>query len=167
MERESDGTVIIMPLVLGGSGKRENLLGYFIRHWQIQTGKGEVYGSTTGFQLPDGAVRAPDTAWISDEKLREMTAEEEENNFIPIVPDFVVEILSSSDRLARAKEKMKNTWMKNGVRLGWLIDPYREQVFIYREGQVEEVVAGFVGKELSGEDVLPGLLVPLDKLAAK
>lgn len=167
LERESDGTIIIMPLVHGGSGKRENLVGYFLRHWQIQTGLGEVYGSTTGFDLPDGSTRAPDAAWISDLRLTELTSEEEEAGFIPVVPDFVVEVRSSSDRIAKVKEKMQDVWMKNGVRLGWVIDPYNETVFIYRENHEPEEVHGFTGKKLTGEAVMPGLEVPLDKLKLK
>ena len=164
LERESDGTIIIMPLVLGGSGKRENLIGFYIRYWQLQTGKGEVYGSTTGFDLPDGSTRAPDTAWIAEDRLADLPEETEENNFIPVVPDFVVELRSSSDRLPRVKDKMKNVWMKNGVRLGWLIDPYSEEVIIYREDGSEEIVKGFSNKTLSGEEVMPGLEMPLEKL---
>ena len=164
MERESDGTVIIIPLVLGGSGKRENLIGFYLRYWQLQTGMGEVYGSTTGFDLPDGSTRAPDAAWISDERMAGMTSETEENSFIPVVPDFVVELCSSSDHLTEVKNKMKDVWMKNGVRLGWLIDPYKEKIYIYREDGSSDTLDGFSGNVLSGEDIMPGLEMPLEKL---
>ena len=164
LERESDGTITIMPLVLGGSGKRENLLGFYVRHWQIQTEQGEVYGSTTGFDLPDGSTRAPDVAWISDERLAHFSLEEEEENFISVVPDFIIELRSSSDRIKKVEEKMKNKWMKNGARLGWLIDPYNEKVIIYREDGSEEIIEGFAGKKLKGENIMQGLEVPLEKL---
>ncbi|HFA47980.1 MAG TPA: Uma2 family endonuclease [Bacteroidetes bacterium] len=167
MERESDGTVIIMPLVLGGSGKREAKIIAYLGMWQMQSEMGEVYGSTTGFDLPDGSTRAPDAAWISDERLADMSPEEEENNFIPVVPDFVVELRSSSDRLAKMKNKMKDIWMKNGVRLGWLIDPYKEKVYIYREDGSSDIVEGFSGNILSGEDIMPGFELPLEKLKLK
>ena len=167
MERESDGTITIMPLVLGGSGKRENLLGFYIRHWQIQADLGEVYGSTTGFDLPDGSTRAPDVAWVSDERLSQFTEKEEEENFIPVPPDFVIELRSASDSLKKVEDKMKNKWMKNGVRLGWLVDPYDELVIIYREDGSEEKIKGFAGRFLSGENIMPGLEVPLDKLMVK
>jgi Uma2 family endonuclease len=167
MERESDGTVIIMPLVFGGSGKRENLMGFYVRHWQMQTGLGEVYSSATGFDLPDGSTRAPDTAWVSDEQLATLSEDDEEFSFLPLAPDFVAEVRSSSDRLPKQKAKMKETWMANGVRLGWLIDPFEEKVYIFRENGEEETVEGFEGKTLSGEAVMPGLVVPLDKLRLK
>ena len=167
LERETDGTIIIMPLVFGGSGKREAKLIAFVGMWQLQTGLGEVYGSTTGFDLPDGSTRAPDTAWISDDRLALLSEEEEEYSFLPVVPDFVAEVRSSSDRLNKQKTKMEEVWMANGVRLGWLIDPYDEQVYIFRENGGQEIIQGFEGKILSGEDVMPGLEVPLDKLRLK
>jgi Uma2 family endonuclease len=167
LEHESDGTVIIMPLVHGGSGKRETKVIVFVGMWQLQTGLGEVYGSTTGFNLPDGSTRAPDAAWISDDRLADLSDEEEESGFIPVVPDFVVEVRSSSDRLPKVREKMTNIWMKNGVRLGWVIDPYNEKAFIYRQNGETEEVNGFKGKKLYGEDVMPGLEIPLEKLRVK
>lgn len=163
-ELESDGTVLIMPLVHGGSGKREAKVIVFVGMWQIQTGLGEVYSSTTGFALPDGGIRAPDTAWISDERLAGMTVEEEEGGFIPVVPDFVAEVRSGSDTIRKTKEKMREVWMANGVRLGWVIDPYQEKAYIYRENKTTEEVVGFDGKILTGEQVMPGLEVPLEKL---
>lgn len=57
--------------------------------------------------------------------------------------------------------------MANGVRLGWLIDPYGERVFIYRKGREVETIDEFDGKTLSGEDVMPGLELPLGEFIAK
>ncbi|MFN0037618.1 MAG: Uma2 family endonuclease, partial [Saprospiraceae bacterium] len=90
-----------------------------------------------------------------------------EDDFVKIVPDFVAEVRSRSDRLAKLQKKMADSWMANGVRLGWLIDPYSEQVHIYRQGQEVEILKGFSGKKLSGEDVLPGFELPLDKMQVK
>ena len=158
-ERESDGTVIIMPLVHGGSGKREAKIITFLGMWQLQTEKGEVFGSTTGFDLPDGSTRAPDAAWISEEKMSKFSEEELEESFVQVVPDFVVELHSRTDRLKHQKDKMKEVWMANGTRLGWLIDPYEEKVHIFRKDGKNEV--------LSGENVMSGLEVPLNKLRLK
>lgn len=46
-------------------------------------------------------------------------------------------------------------WRKNGVRLGWLIDPKKRETFIYRIDGAINKVEGF-NNVLSGEDVLPG-----------
>jgi Uma2 family endonuclease len=164
MEREPDGFVTIMSPVKRGSSKREfNLSGHFFM-WHYHSKLGELHGSSGTFDLPDGATKMPDVAWISPERLA-ASPEQDEEKFVQIVPDFVAEVRSGTDRLAKLQRKMKNTWMKNGVRLAWLIDPYEEKVHIYRAGQPEpEIIAGFTGKKLSGEDIMPGFELPLEDM---
>ncbi len=165
MEREPDGFVTVMSPVKKGSGKREfNLSGHFFM-WHYRTRLGEFFSPSTGFDLPDGASKSPDVAWISPENLEAASMPGDEEKFVQIVPDFVAEVRSGTDRLAKLQRKMKNTWMKNGVRLAWLIDPYEEKVHIYRAGQQEpEIISGFSGKKLSGEDIMPGFELPLEDM---
>lgn len=160
MERESDGKILVMSPVKPGSGRREVSLLSQLYLWNYQVKKGEVLSPSTGFDLPDGTTKSPDAAWISSEKYALM---DEEKGFATEVPDFVAEIRSGTDRLVNLKKKMKDTWMKNGVRLAWLVDPYSEQVFIYRQGQDVEKIKGFSSKSLSGEDVLPGFELSLEE----
>ncbi len=163
MEREKNGTTTIMSPVKKGSGRREfNLSGFFFM-WHFKTNLGEFFSPSTGFDLPDGTTKSPDIAWISPERLSAAPNEEEED-FVKIVPDFVVEVRSGTDRLKKLQAKMTDTWMANGVRLAWLIDPYEEKVHIYRTDRQPEVVTGFSGKNLSGEDVLPGFELPLEQM---
>lgn len=166
MERESTGKITVMSPVKKGTGRRESTLHGLLFMWNHQAKAGELYSSSTGFDLPDGSTKSPDVAWISAERAA-LAGPEEDEDFVAIVPDFVAEIRSSSDRLSKLKQKMEHAWMKNGVRLGWLIDPYNAQVFIYRQGKAVEEVHGFSGKSLSGEDVLPGFDLKLDVLTAQ
>mgnify|MGYP002397453130 CR=1 FL=1 len=164
MEREADGTVTVMSPVKRGSSRRESKINFFVQLWQYRTQSGEVHGASGTFDLPDGSTKMPDVAWISPERLATSPAGSEEE-FVRIVPDFVAEVRSSTDRLTKLKSKMKNTWMKNGVRLAWLIGPYEEKVYVYREGQADtETISGFAGKTLSGEEVMPGFELPLDEM---
>jgi Uma2 family endonuclease len=165
MEREADGKVIIMSPVKKGSGRRESRLFGLLALWYSKTHLGELFGPSSGFDLPDGSSKAADVAWLSDESLAADPASEEE--FIQTSPDFVGEVRSSTDRLKKAQQKMTDTWMANGVRLAWLIDPYEEKAYIYRQGQETEIVEGFDGKKLSGEDVLPGFELPLEVMKRK
>ena len=164
MERERDGKVIIMSPVKPGSGNRESIVNYFLTAWWYQHRKGKTFSPATGIELPDGATKSPGGAWASPERLKDVTPGELEETYLKVVPDFVVEIRSESDRLSRLKAKMKNDWMKNGVRLAWLIDPYDEKVYIYRENSANETLSGFAGRKLSGEEVMPGLELPLEEL---
>lgn len=131
--------------------------------WNFQTSLGEVYSPSTGFDLPSGATKCPDAAWISFERLAQSSLEDEER-FVRVVPDFVVEVRSGTDRLKKLQTKMADTWLANGVRLAWLIDPYEEKAHLYRPGREVEIVDGFAGKSLSGEDVLPGFELPLESM---
>ncbi|WP_020536665.1 Uma2 family endonuclease [Lewinella cohaerens] len=154
MELETDGSITVMSPVTFRSGKIENLFSAYLTIWSIETGLGEVFSSSTGFTLPDGSVRAPDTAWVSDEKIAQLS-EEDQQSFAPLVPEFIVEVRSKTDRLPDLQTKMQDTWIGNGVHLAWLIDLANEQVFIYRADQSVEIVNGFASL-LSGEQVLPG-----------
>ena len=111
--------------------------------------------------MPAGAIKSPDCGWISNERLVRAPNQEE---FPQVMPDFIVEVHSQTDSLAKLKMKMKNTWVKNGVRLAWLIDPYEEKAYIYRANGEVEAVSGFAGKKLSGEDIMPGMELPLEEL---
>lgn len=168
MEREASGTVTVMSPVKRGSSKRESAIVALLYAWNYyqQSNSGEVHGATGGFDLPSGATKSPDAAWISPERLA--AASDDEENFIRIVPDFVAEVRSGTDRLKKLQAKMTDIWMSNGVRLAWLIDPYEEKVYIYRAGRKEpEVVEDFSEKKLSGEDVLPGFELPLETMQRK
>ncbi len=163
IERETNGITTIMSPVKRDSGKRESVLIDLLYAWNAQYSSGEVHGLSSGFDLPNGAFKSPDAAWISPERLAAVP-EADEESFVTIVPDFVAEVRSSTDRLKKRQSKMTNTWLVNGVRLAWLIDPYEDKAYIYRAGQEVEIVTGFAGKNLSGEDVLPGFELPLENM---
>ena len=126
IEREKNGTITVMSPVKRLSGKHEVSLMGLLFVWFHAFKKGELHGPSSGFDLPDGSTKQPDAAWISPERLAK-TEPDDENDFLKIVPDFVGEVRSSSDSIGQLRKKMANAWMKNGVRLGWLIDPYGEK----------------------------------------
>ncbi|MEM8525949.1 MAG: Uma2 family endonuclease [Bacteroidota bacterium] len=164
MERDENGKITIISPVFGGSGFRESLLIRRVGNWCESYGQGQVGSSQIGYDLPDGSTRSPDVSWISQERLSNLTPKEIEKRFLPIVPDFIVELRSASDSLKKLKKKIQEKWIGNGVRLAWLIDPYKERAYIYREDEsVEvEVVKNFKGT-LSGEDVLPNFELKLSE----
>ena len=158
-EREADGLATLMPPTYGGSGNRELTIGQRVKNWSDHNG-GASYGPSTGFDLPCGATKSPNVAWLSDATLGLLSADDIEERFIPTVPDFIVEIRSKTDKLEMVKKKMLDIWMDNGVRLAWLIDPYSETAWVYRADGTVDKIEGF-DQQLSGEDVLPGFLLDL------
>ena len=159
MERAATGEVIFMPPTTPWTGKRNGDLYGELWLWNRQTGLGVTFESSTGFTLPNGAVKSPDASWVSNERWEALT-EEEQREFSHLSPDFVIELRSSSDSLKKLQEKMRE-YIDNGVRLGWLIDPKTKQVEIYRPGQDIEVLHPTT---VSGEDVLPGFELNLNKV---
>lgn len=158
LERTAQGELIVNPPTGWETGKRNRSISGELYIWWRNAGKpGEVFESSTGFILPNGANRSPDACWVSQERWDALTPEQK-GTFANICPDFVVELRSSSDSLISQQEKMRE-YMDNGAVLGWLIDPQNRTVEIYRAGLEVEVLAN--PSELSGEEVLPGFLLDL------
>jgi Uma2 family endonuclease len=105
-------------------------------------------------------VRAPDASWVLRERW-EALEEEDRKKFAHLCPDFVVELRSPSDGLAMVQAKMAE-YMKNGARLGWLIDPQQRRVYVYRPGSPVEVLED--PATVSGEPVLPGFDLSLQEI---
>jgi Uma2 family endonuclease len=110
--------------------------------------------------LPNGAIRSPDAAWIRQERWDALTPEEKQS-FVPLCPDFVVELCSHSDSKEDLPAKMQE-YLANSIRLGWLIDPKTKQVEVYRPNQVIEIQA--TPLTLLGETVLPGFILDLKEI---
>ncbi len=159
-ERTPCGELIIMPPTGGETGNRNARQIQQLMNWTDTDGTGIGFDSSTCFKLPDGANRSPDAAWIKLERWNTLTTEEKEK-FPPICPDFVIELLSPSDSLKVAQEKMQE-YRDNGTRLGWLINRKSRQVEIYRIGQEVEVLES--PASLSGEDVLPEFILNLQSI---
>ena len=159
-ERTAGGELIIMSPTGGNTGNRNARLNGQLWNWNEETGLGEVFDSSTGFKLPNGADSSPDAAWVSRERWEAISPEQQER-FPPLCPDFVVELLSPSDSLSATQEKMKE-YLENGDRLGWLINRRTRQVEIYRPGREVEVLEN--PTTLSGEAVLPGFVLTLERI---
>lgn len=159
-ERTATGELIIMPPTGGETGNRNAAITAQLWIWNEQNKLGKVFDSSTGFKLPNGAFRSPDAAWLKLERWNTLTQAQKEK-FIPLCPDFVIELLSPSDRTSVIQEKMLE-YLANGSQLGWLINRKSKQVEIYRPNQEIEVIE--FPNTLSGETVLPGFVLNLEPL---
>lgn len=158
IERDAQQNIIIMAPVGGVSGFYESELITSLTLWRRATGQGLAFSSATGFLLPNGAMRAPDAAWLSAARWAALS-EAQQEGFLPVVPNFVVELRSASDVLERLQHKMVE-WIAQGVELAWLVDPVTQSVQIYQPGQPARHHQGFRG-HLSGDPVLPGFTFDL------
>lgn len=159
LEQTAQGELLIMPPVGSIGGNREADLIGFLWQWNRQNQLGKVFSSSTIFTLPQGGKRSPDVAWIANERWEALSLEEQEQ-FAPICPDFVIELRSRSDALSQLQGKMQE-YLNSGLKLGWLIDPQNQQVEIYRQNQEVEILS--LPTTLSGESILPGFSLELPR----
>jgi Uma2 family endonuclease len=156
-ERNAQGDLVIMPPTGGETGNRNAEICYQLYGWNRQTQRGMTFDSSTGFILPNTATRSPDAAWISLEKWQSLTPAQRQK-FLPLCPDFVIELRSPTDTLPKLQEKMQE-YTDNGTQLGWLIDRQNRTVAIYQPGRSVEVLNN--PDTLIGDPVLPGFVLDL------
>lgn len=161
LERTAQGELIVNPPTGGESGQRNfSLTGQLSKWFEANEDLGEGFDSSTGFILPNGATRSPDASWVSRQRWEALSTHQR-RGFVPLCPDFVVELRSETDSLAKLQEKMQE-YLDNGARVGWLIDPQNQRVAIYRPGQEIQVLEHPI--ELSAEEVLPGFVLNLRRI---
>jgi Uma2 family endonuclease len=152
IEMTASGELVLMPPPGMKTGQRNATIIYRLASWAKQDDLGIVFGPDTGFTLPNGARRGADAAWMPLERWNRISPEEQEK--LPVVcPDFVLELCSPSDRLSDVQEKMEE-YIASGAQLGWLLDPFRNQAFIYRPNQSPEHIES--PTFLDGDPVLTG-----------
>ncbi|MEC4990764.1 MAG: Uma2 family endonuclease [Oscillatoria sp. PMC 1068.18] len=156
-ERNAIGDLIIMSPTGGETSNRNGRLIQQLFNWSDRNQTGISFDSSGGFKLPNNADRSPDAAWISNQRWQSLTPQQQQK-FVPLSPDFVIELRSPTDSLKSLQEKMIE-YQENGTRLGWLINRQNRQVEIYRPGQDVEILES--PTSLSGEDVLPSFVLNL------
>ncbi|HEY0077081.1 MAG TPA: Uma2 family endonuclease [Pyrinomonadaceae bacterium] len=160
IELTTAGDLIIMPPTGWKPGVRNFKLIATFGAWVEKDGTGRGSDSSTVFTLPNGAKRSPDMAWVRNERWQALSDEEQER-FLPLCPDFVVELRSPSDSLRQLQEKMQE-YMENGAQLGWLIDPFEKKVHIYRPQAAVEILDD--PESVSGEPLLHGFVLDVRSL---
>ena len=159
-ETDKHGKLIVMSPTGSLTGGRNSDLLAQVWNWNRQCKLGVVFDSSTGFRLFNGAIRSPDVSWIAVNRWNSLS-DKQKRGFAPIDPDFVIELLSPTDNLAETQQKMLE-YMDCGVILGWLINPDRREVEIYRNGGNKEILNN--PSSVFGEDILPGLTVDLTEI---
>lgn len=113
LERTVAGELIVMPPTGGTTGQRNADLDGQLWLWNRQTKLGVVFDSSTGFHLPNGADRSPNASWVRQERWDALTPEQQDG-FVPLCPDFVLELRSKNDTMESLRAKMRE-YMENGA----------------------------------------------------
>jgi len=157
IERSAEGELEIMPPTGGETGNRNFELTTDVGVWARRDSSGVGFDSSTGFVLPNGAMRSPDASWVKRERLANLTAEQKQR-FLPLCPDFVIELRSPSDPLPPIEAKM-HEYVENGAQLGWLIDPEERKVHVYQQDKTVRILEN--PQKVSGDPVLQGFALDL------
>ncbi|MGH8550107.1 MAG: Uma2 family endonuclease [Methylococcales bacterium] len=160
IERNAQGELLIMPPAGGKTSERNAEITMQLRIWAKREGTGVSFDSSGGFVLPNDAVRSPDAAWIRRSRLESLT-DEQRAKFIPLCPDFVLELRSPADPLGVFQSKMQE-YLDNGAQLGWLIDPEARRIHVYYPGSSVECLEK--PDSLTGDPVLAGFVLDLKKI---
>lgn len=160
IERTAKGEVLIMSPAFADTGNRNSKITTQLEVWSEQDGTGEVFDSSAGFTLPNGATRSPDASWIRLDRWNALT-NEQKASFAPICPDFVIELRSSSDTLSGLQAKMQE-YIDNGAILGFLIDRKNTTVHIYRPDRSPEILQN--PESISADPELPGFVLRMAKI---
>ena len=162
VERTAEGEIVIVPPAGVESDFRSAEVIGELREWAKRNKRGKAFGSSAQFLLPDGSGLSPDAAWVSNERLAGVS-KRELRQFAHLVPEFVIEVMSPSDRLTAAQKKMR-LWAANGVELGWLIDGDNRSVYVYRGTAEPRLVTN--ADSINGEGPVEGFVLPLGEIWA-
>ena len=114
----------------------------------------------SGYKLPNGADRSPDAAWVRRERLAALT-QKQKDRFLPLCPDFVIELRSPTDNLETVRAKLAE-YIANGAQLGWLLDPLERKVYVYRPDAPVEILEN--PESVSSESLLAGFTLDLREI---
>lgn len=160
IERNAEGGVAIMAPTGWETAEKNAEITFQLKGWATRNGTGRAVDSYAGYLLPNGAIRSPDASWVRNARLASVSPEDRAK-FLPLCPNFAMELRSPTDGLAALQDKMVE-YMANGAELGWLIDPLNRQVFVYRPGSDVELLDAPDG--VSGHPVLEGFRLQMDKV---
>lgn len=160
IEMTKDGDIILMPPTNSETGRKNFDLCADFAIWARKDKTGVAFDSSTGFTLPNNARRSPDLSWTTKEKWNALS-NEEKRKFARLVPDFVVELRSETDRLKDLQAKMEE-YVESGVSLGWLIDPFERRIHVYRSQTAVEILEN--PSQISGAPLLKNFVLELKNI---
>lgn len=160
IEYTAQGELIVMPPTGGETSNRNAELTYQVQAWTRRDQAGVAFDSSGGFKLPNGATRSPDAAWVRRSRLAGLTREQKQK-FLPLCPDFVIELRSPTDNLQAVLDKMQE-YLDNGAQLGWLLDPLTRRVHVYLPQRPPEILDA--PNTLSADPLLPGFVLDPRKI---
>src|SRR6266481_9231981 len=163
-----EGKIIIMSPSDGTSAEIGMRFGSLLSAWVYNHNSGRVLDSSSGFRMPNGDLLSPDISFVSRERLKQNP-----RTYLSVVPELIVEIKSSRDRVRDLEEKIA-LFLSQGVQVGILIDPDTHTVSIYHSGGLNKNASDREstpqmttirdGDTLAIPELFPGWEIPITSL---
>jgi len=163
-----EGKIIVMSPSDSVSGEVGVRFITLLSAWVYNHNLGRVLDSSTGFRMPNGDLLSPDVSFVSRQQLKQNP-----RSYLSVVPQLIVEIKSSRDRIRGIEEKIA-LFLNQGVQVGILIDPDKHAVHVYRAGglnknadtgeSIPQVTILRDGDTLTIPELFPGWEVPIMSL---
>jgi Uma2 family endonuclease len=131
IEMDAAGNIIMAPGNSEDSAFRSGEAFRQLGEWARRDGTGRAFDCSAIFNLPNGAKRSPDAAWVPKEVLKREGAATKRATKTRHAPLFLIEVVSPTDRLSEQKDKC-GEWVTNGVSEAILLDPKTKTAYIYR-----------------------------------
>jgi len=160
IEYTAQGELIVMPPTGAETGSQNAEITFQVQLWTRGDQTGVAFDSSTGFKLPNGATRSLDAAWVRRSRLAGLTRDQKQK-FLPLCPDFAIELRSPTDNLRAVLDKMQE-YLDNGAQLGWLLDPLTRRVHVYLPQRPPEILEA--PSTVSADPLLPGFVLDLRKI---
>jgi Uma2 family endonuclease len=125
----ASGRIVVTPPAGWGHGEVGSKTNRNISDFVDKHKLGKVFDSRTGYDLPTGDTLEPDVSFISAERWAD-GPHVGRGQFLKIVPNLVVEILSASTERDRGEKK--RIYEANGVDELGLVDPRRREVMVFQ-----------------------------------
>lgn len=158
VERARDGKIVVSDLSGADTSSASGEIGFQFASWCKLHGRGHALAHC-GYFLPDGSCLSPDCSYVANERINALTREER-NHFLRFAPEFAIELRTQSETLKDLMQKMES-WVANGVKLGWLVDPYARQVHVYTQGSSPRIESG---DQIAGSGPVEGFVLDLNEV---
>jgi Uma2 family endonuclease len=155
------GRIVMTPPAGWPHGSADSAVISLLKRHVSRAGLGLVL-TNTGFELPSGDTLGPDAAFLAKERFLAGPAPRRQE-FLRIVPNLVVEVLSDSTARRDRTEKAE-IYAQNGVDEYWLVDTKRREltILVRNANRFEEHARAVHGKLRSR--VLPKLAIPVEDI---
>jgi Uma2 family endonuclease len=152
-----EGELITMPPAGLEQADFENSIGSLLRIFVRKHRLGKVYSGDGGFRLRNDTVRAPDVAFVRQERVQTV----HQRGFGTGAPDLAVEIFSPSDSVRQLMRKVKQ-YFAAGCHTVWIVYPDRREVNVLEAAGADRLLQA--GDLLEAPELLPGFSVRVAEL---